>query len=76
MTRATPELAPHSPNFRTTLAGGRLIHVIFNVQQAPNTRQKFSGIRFQTWSSVDETLELGQRGLSRIRGRFNVLCWS
>ncbi|GBN95848.1 hypothetical protein AVEN_217345-1 [Araneus ventricosus] len=34
MTRTTHELAPSSPSFRTTLAGGRLTRIQFGVQQA------------------------------------------
>ncbi|GBO15086.1 hypothetical protein AVEN_237407-1 [Araneus ventricosus] len=38
MTRTTPDLAPPSPNFRTTPAGGRLApYVRFDVQQAQYT---------------------------------------
>ncbi|GBM50087.1 hypothetical protein AVEN_223298-1 [Araneus ventricosus] len=48
MTRTTPELAPPSPNFRATPAGGRLATTYDLACNRPHTRRIFSGIGFRT----------------------------
>ncbi|GBN21612.1 hypothetical protein AVEN_254283-1 [Araneus ventricosus] len=48
MTRTTPELAPPSPNFRTTPTGGRLATTYDLACNRPHTRRIFSGIGFRT----------------------------
>ncbi|GBM66184.1 hypothetical protein AVEN_246404-1 [Araneus ventricosus] len=50
MTRTTPELAPPSPNFHATPAGGRLTTTYDLACNRPHTRRIFSGIGFRTWS--------------------------
>ncbi|GBM25343.1 hypothetical protein AVEN_232473-1 [Araneus ventricosus] len=47
MTRATPELAPPSPNFHATPTGGRLATTY---DLACNRPRIFSGIGFRTWN--------------------------
>ncbi|GBN68712.1 hypothetical protein AVEN_170980-1 [Araneus ventricosus] len=47
MTRTTPELAPPSPNFRATPAGGRLATTYDLACNRPHTRRIFSGIGFR-----------------------------
>ncbi|GBM68952.1 hypothetical protein AVEN_24358-1 [Araneus ventricosus] len=63
MTRTTPEMAPPSPNFRSTPTGGRLATTYDLACNRPDTRRIFSGIGFQTCDPPVETLPLGHRGL-------------
>ncbi|GBN18991.1 hypothetical protein AVEN_43945-1 [Araneus ventricosus] len=47
MKRTTPELAPSSPNFRTTPAGGSLDTAFDLACNRPHTRRILSGIGFR-----------------------------
>ncbi|GBL87741.1 hypothetical protein AVEN_81351-1 [Araneus ventricosus] len=71
MTRMTPEMAPSSPNFRTTSAEGQLPPTYDFRCNMLNTRRIVSGIRFRTWNSPApkaETLPLGHHGFSDLEG--------
>ncbi|GBN85282.1 hypothetical protein AVEN_211006-1 [Araneus ventricosus] len=59
MTRTTPELAPPSPNFHATPAGGRLTTTYDLACNRPHTRRIFSGIGMavRTPASVLEILQ-------------------
>ncbi|GBL91947.1 hypothetical protein AVEN_102525-1 [Araneus ventricosus] len=48
MTRTTPELVTHSPNFRATPTRGRLATTDDLACNRPHTRRIFSGIGFRT----------------------------
>ncbi|GBN62819.1 hypothetical protein AVEN_129494-1, partial [Araneus ventricosus] len=50
MARSTPELAPPSPSFRITPAGGLFTPTHDLAFNRPNTQRIFNGIRFRTWS--------------------------
>ncbi|GBL72727.1 hypothetical protein AVEN_145677-1 [Araneus ventricosus] len=50
MTRATPELPPHSRSFHTTPAGGSWSTAYDLDCNRPHTRRIFSEIRFRTWN--------------------------
>ncbi|GBN47730.1 hypothetical protein AVEN_16287-1 [Araneus ventricosus] len=67
MTRTTPELAPSSPNFRTTPAGGRLNHVRFRGLQTKLAMSDSNTADFQ-WNLESsgceaEILPLGHRAM-------------
>ncbi|GBN20464.1 hypothetical protein AVEN_172086-1 [Araneus ventricosus] len=70
MTRTIPGLAPPSPNFHATPAGGRLTTTYDLTCNGPHTRRIFGGIGSRTWSPPApkaETLPLGHHGPSTIR---------
>ncbi|GBM76900.1 hypothetical protein AVEN_153129-1 [Araneus ventricosus] len=58
MTRTTPELAPPSPNFRATPAGGRLATTYDLACNRPHTRRIFSGIGFRTCDPITHRMQL------------------
>ncbi|GBL76410.1 hypothetical protein AVEN_53184-1 [Araneus ventricosus] len=66
MTRTALELAHPSPNFHTTGAGGRLIHVRFNVHQARKhgvSSGLESGFQLEVRWLRSRELPLGHRSL-------------
>ncbi|GBM12463.1 hypothetical protein AVEN_55299-1 [Araneus ventricosus] len=67
MTRTTPELAPPSPSFRATPAGGCLATKYDLACSRLHTRRIFSGIGLSNLEPSGlkaETLPLGHRGLT------------
>ncbi|GBM34710.1 hypothetical protein AVEN_191857-1 [Araneus ventricosus] len=62
MTRTTPELAPPSPNFRATPAGGRLATTYDLACNRPHTRRIFSGIRVNLTKNKQNVLHPHQFG--------------
>ncbi|GBO19599.1 hypothetical protein AVEN_6959-1 [Araneus ventricosus] len=50
MTRTTSELAPSSPTFSATPAGGSLAGMYDLMGNMPHTRRIFGGIGIQTWN--------------------------
>ncbi|GBO03301.1 hypothetical protein AVEN_67688-1 [Araneus ventricosus] len=61
MTRTTPELAPPSPNFHATPAGGRLATTYDLACSRPHTRRIFSGIGFRAWNPPPQSRDLTTR---------------
>ncbi|GBL81128.1 hypothetical protein AVEN_83186-1 [Araneus ventricosus] len=61
MTRTTPGLAPPSPNFRTTPAGGILAITDDLTCNRPHTRRIFSGIQFRAGTLLYRSRDLATR---------------
>ncbi|GBO32227.1 hypothetical protein AVEN_273073-1 [Araneus ventricosus] len=69
MARITPELAPSSPNFCTTPAGGHFTHSDrFNMHQVQihGGSSSETGFEFGTLQSQAETLTLGHMALTNV----------
>ncbi|GBN07690.1 hypothetical protein AVEN_16648-1 [Araneus ventricosus] len=69
VTRTTPELAPPSPNFHTTLTGGRLAITHDLACNRPHTRRVFSGIGPRTQNPPAPKPRPYHHGLYGRRGR-------
>ncbi|GBM43431.1 hypothetical protein AVEN_18602-1 [Araneus ventricosus] len=76
MTMATLELAPLSPNFRTTPAGGRLATTYDLTCNRPHAWWIFSGIGFRTPRPCHKAIAAHLRRRSEDKISMHLFCFS